>query len=148
VRAAGGPERAKPVANWITTELLREVSGEAGVGEHRIGPARLGELVALIEDGTISGKIGKQVFALMLESDDPPAAIVEREGLVQISDEAAVAAVVDEVIAAHPGQLAAYRAGKTKLLGFFVGQVMKATRGQANPAVLNRLLAERLAPGS
>jgi aspartyl-tRNA(Asn)/glutamyl-tRNA(Gln) amidotransferase subunit B len=145
VRAAGGPERAKPVANWITTELLREVSAEAGVGEHRIGPARLGELVALIEDGTISGKIGKQVFALMLESDEAPAAIVEREGLVQISDETALAQVIDEVVAAHPGQLAAYRAGKTKLLGFFVGQVMKATRGQANPAVLNRLLAERLA---
>jgi aspartyl-tRNA(Asn)/glutamyl-tRNA(Gln) amidotransferase subunit B len=145
VTAAGGVARARPVANWIATELFRELdAGGGSIAGHRITAERLGRLVALIEDGTISGKIAKKVFALMLESDDEPAAIVEGEGLVQITDAGAIESLVDQIIAANPDQVAAYRGGKTKLLGFFVGQVMKASGGRANPGQVNEILRNKL----
>ena len=99
----------------------------------------------MIEAGTISGKMGKKVFATMAERGESPAAIVEREGLVQISDRGQLETIVAEVLAANPAQVAAYRGGKEQLLGYFVGQVMKATRGQANPPLVNELLLAALA---
>jgi aspartyl-tRNA(Asn)/glutamyl-tRNA(Gln) amidotransferase subunit B len=104
----------------------------------------LGRLVALIGKGADFGKIAKEVFAKMFASGASPEEIIEREGLRQISDAASLEKIVDEVIAANPKQAEQYRAGKTAVLGFLVGQVMKATRGQANPALVNQILRNRL----
>ncbi len=144
VAAYGG--EAKAVANWVLSELLRELnkSGERGIGDCPIAPAQLAALVRLVNDGTISGKLGKQVFASMFATGDDPAAIVDREGLRQVSDSGAIEAMCAEVIAANPGQAADYRGGKTKLIGFFVGQVMKASRGQANPQATREMLEQLL----
>jgi Asp-tRNA(Asn)/Glu-tRNA(Gln) amidotransferase B subunit len=107
-------------------------------------PGQLGELLDLIADGTISGRIAKDVFAEMVESGADPAAFVEQKGLRQVSDGGAIEAAVDAALAAHPAQVAQY-AGNPKVLGFFVGQVMKATGGKANPALVNELLRKKLA---
>jgi aspartyl-tRNA(Asn)/glutamyl-tRNA(Gln) amidotransferase subunit B len=109
-----------------------------------IRPAHLARLVALVDDGTISGKIAKDVFERMARSGEDPDTLVRREGLTQVADEAALRAVVDQVIAAQPAAVADFRRGKKQSAAFLVGQVMKATQGKANPQVVNRLLAERL----
>lgn len=147
VAAHGDPDRAaKPLANWVQSELLRELNRDGrDVSACPIQPAHLAELVALIDSGTISGKIAKDVFAIMYRTGDAPAVVVAREGLTQISDEGAIEAVVREVIAANPGQAAAFRGGKDKLLGFFVGQVMKQTGGKANPQLVGDLVRRLLA---
>jgi len=98
----------------------------------------------LIDDKTISGKIAKDVFAEMFATGKTPGAIVKEKGLVQISDRSAIEKIVDEVIAANPGEIKQYRAGKTALLGFFVGQVMKASGGKANPQAVNDILKKKL----
>jgi len=141
---------AKALANWIMSDVIRianetAVEGEADYAKLPITPRQLAGLVALIDDGTISGKIAKSVFPKMVESGDDARTIVEREGLVQVTDESAIVAVVDRVLAANPDKAAEYRAGKDKLFGFFVGQVMKESQGKANPASVNRILKERLA---
>ncbi len=137
----------KAIANWIMSELLRELHGDpAAVAVAPIRPAHLARLVALVDDGTISGKIAKDVFERMWRSGEDPDAIVRREGLTQVADEAALGAVVDQVIAANPGAVADFRKGKKQSVAFLVGQVMKATQGKANPQLVNRLLAERLPP--
>jgi aspartyl-tRNA(Asn)/glutamyl-tRNA(Gln) amidotransferase subunit B len=105
---------------------------------------QLAGLVALIDDNTISGKIAKQVFPKMVGTDDSARAIVDREGLVQVTDEGAIVAVIDAVIAANGDKVAEYRSGKDKLFGFFVGQVMKKSQGRANPASVNRILKDKL----
>jgi aspartyl-tRNA(Asn)/glutamyl-tRNA(Gln) amidotransferase subunit B len=125
VAAYGDTAAAKPVANWIQSELLRELRRDGrDPGACPIAPADLAALVRLVEQGAISGKIAKQVFVEMYRTGDPPAPIIEREGLTQISDESALEAIARSVIEANPGQVAGYRSGKTKLMGFFVGQVM------------------------
>ncbi len=140
---------AKAVSNWVMGDVIR-VANEAAVdaepdfSEPPVTPENLAAMVALIDDGTISGKIAKQVFTKMVETGDAPKAIVEREGLVQVTDEGAIAALVDEVIAANADKVAEYKAGKDKLLGFFVGQVMQKSRGKANPGAVNKLLKEKL----
>jgi aspartyl-tRNA(Asn)/glutamyl-tRNA(Gln) amidotransferase subunit B len=118
-----------------------------GVGIERspVSPERLGSLIDLIADGTISGRLAKDVFAQMVVSGDDPAAIVEAKGLRQVTDEVAIAAAIDTVLAANPDKLVEYRAGRDKLYGFFVGQVMRLTQGKANPALVNRLLKKKLA---
>jgi aspartyl-tRNA(Asn)/glutamyl-tRNA(Gln) amidotransferase subunit B len=137
----------KALANWIMSELLRELAGDpAAVASARVRPAHLARLVALVDDGTISGKIAKDVFERMARSGDDPDAIVRREGLTQVADEGALRAVVDQVVAAHPGAVADFRKGRKQSVAFLVGQVMKATQGKASPQVVNRLLAERLPP--
>ena len=98
----------------------------------------------LITRGELSGKLAKEIFAKMLATGESPRAIMDREGLRQISDAGALAKIVDEVVAANPKQVEQYKAGKATVLGFFVGQVMKATRGQANPAAVNAMLKEKL----
>ena len=142
-RAAGKP---KSVANWVLNELLRELPAAAdrAIEACPIPPANLAGLLALIEDGTISGKIAKDVFEKMYRSGDTAQAIVSREGLTQVADEGALGATVDRVLAEHAKVVEDYRAGKKAALGFLVGQVMKSTDGKANPALANRLLIEKL----
>ncbi|HXH28089.1 MAG TPA: Asp-tRNA(Asn)/Glu-tRNA(Gln) amidotransferase subunit GatB [Candidatus Polarisedimenticolia bacterium] len=141
-RASGD---AKAASNWIGTELLRKLNEtRTGIAEAPLPPARLGALIRLVRDGTISGKIAKEVFEAIYDGGLDPAEVVRQRGLTQMTDEEPIRRAVEQVIAAHPEQLARYRAGKTALLGFFVGQVLKATGGRANPALVNRLLKERL----
>ena len=145
--AGGSP---KTLANWILSEVWRVVrerrlDDALRIESWPVAPASLAALVALIEDGTISGKIAKTVFEEMTTTGEAPAKIVESRGLRQVSDEGAITSAVDEVLASHPDKVAELRGGKEKLLGFFVGQVMKATAGKANPALVNQIIARRLA---
>jgi aspartyl-tRNA(Asn)/glutamyl-tRNA(Gln) amidotransferase subunit B len=114
------------------------------ISASRVSPQELCALLARIVDATISGKIAKDVFETMWLEQKPADAIIEASGLKQITDAGAIGGVIDAVIAANPQQLADYRSGKDKLFGFFVGQVMKATGGKANPAQLNELLKAKL----
>ncbi len=104
----------------------------------------MGELVALIAQGKINGKIAKDIFPKMAVADEAPETIVKREGVESISDEGALGKIIDEVIAANPKQVEQYRGGKQQVIGFLVGQVMKNSRGQADPAVVNRMFKEKL----
>jgi aspartyl-tRNA(Asn)/glutamyl-tRNA(Gln) amidotransferase subunit B len=137
---------AKPVANWVMGELSAKLN-EADLDPSRspVGPARLGGLLARIHDGTISGKIAKEVFDAMWAGEGEADAIIERKGLRQISDAGAIEAIVAGVLAANPKQVEDYRAGKEKAFNSLVGQVMKATKGKANPAQVNELLRKKLA---
>jgi aspartyl-tRNA(Asn)/glutamyl-tRNA(Gln) amidotransferase subunit B len=136
----------KAISNWVMTELLRELGGddEAAVVRSPIAPAHLAGLVRLIDDGTISGKIAKDVFARMLAGGGDPAEIVRREGLTQVADTGALEAMVDQAIAANPKAVADFRGGKTAAAKALVGQVMKASGGKANPAMVDRLVQEKL----
>ncbi len=141
-RASGNPKAA---SNWVMTEVLRKLKqDEQGLGSCPVPPAHLGQMIRLLDGGTISGKIAKDLFERMWLSGEPPEAIVARAGLIQVNDEAALQAVIAEVVTESPDQLAAYRNGKTSTLGWFVGQVMKRTEGKANPQVVNRLLKQAL----
>ena len=143
VAAASGNGRA--AAGWVLTEVLRKVREEKiGLDRVPLEPARLAALVRLVDGGTISGKTAKDLFEEIWASGGDPAVIVRERGLGQVSDEGAIAAAVDAVLAANPGQVATFRAGKTGVLGFLVGQVLKATGGKANPALVNRLIKDRL----
>ncbi len=131
------------------TEVLRKLKDdERPLAGCPVSPTALAELVRLIDAGTISGKIAKDVFEKMWAGGEGPAAIVEREGLTQVSDEGALRAMVAELVAGSPAQAESYRAGKTAALGWFVGQVMKKTGGRANPQVVNALLREALGGGA
>ena len=135
----------KVVSNWVMGDLLRELNhANHSPDEASVTPAHLAELLRLIDDGTISGKIAKTVFEDMYRTGKRPGDIVAEQGLVQMSDSDALQEVISQVVAEHPEQVAAYRAGKEKLLGFFVGQAMKATQGKANPAMVNTLLKQLL----
>jgi aspartyl-tRNA(Asn)/glutamyl-tRNA(Gln) amidotransferase subunit B len=139
----------KAISNWVMESVLRIVREQKLDERLRItawpvAPENLAGLVALIDEGTISGKIAKTVFEEMVASGKPPAAIVAERGLVQVTDRGAIDAAVERVLAAHPDKVADYRGGKDKLFGFFVGQVMKATEGKANPKQVNELLQKRL----
>ncbi|MCI5159726.1 MAG: Asp-tRNA(Asn)/Glu-tRNA(Gln) amidotransferase subunit GatB, partial [Candidatus Electrothrix sp. AUS1_2] len=133
----------KKVSNFITTELLREYGPEQ-INECRVAAPQLAALLLMVEKNTISGKIAKTVFADMLASGDDPEKIVKDKGLVQMSDEGELVAIVREIIAANPEQAQQFRDGKTKVMGFFVGQLMQKTKGKANPQMANKLFAEEL----
>ncbi|HVN95955.1 MAG TPA: Asp-tRNA(Asn)/Glu-tRNA(Gln) amidotransferase subunit GatB [Syntrophorhabdaceae bacterium] len=135
----------KTVSNWIMTELLREFK-ESNISpkDSPLAPEHLAELLMLVRDGTISNKIAKDIFPEAFKTGTSPKTIVREKGLIQISDENALQATIDQIIARSPKELADYRAGKDKLIGFFVGQVMKETKGKANPKLLNELLLRRL----
>jgi aspartyl-tRNA(Asn)/glutamyl-tRNA(Gln) amidotransferase subunit B len=137
---------SKAISNWIMTELLREVGGEEETSLTRspVTPSRLAALVRLIDEGTISGKIAKDVFARMVASGEDPVAIVQREGLTQVADTGALQALVEQAIAANPKAVADFKAGKTAAARALVGQVMKASSGKANPAMVDRLVQEKL----
>ncbi|MGZ8847048.1 MAG: Asp-tRNA(Asn)/Glu-tRNA(Gln) amidotransferase subunit GatB, partial [Pyrinomonadaceae bacterium] len=143
VEASGGNARA--TANWLRSELLRELEN-AGLtaGKSPIPAAELGALVRIIDEGKISGKQGKDVLVEMFATGKPAATVIEERGLVQVSDTGEIDRVIDEVIAASPNQLEQYRSGKETLFGFFVGQVMKASKGKANPKIVNERLREKL----
>lgn len=136
---------AKAAANWVMGDLLAYLNaGGLELDDVKLTGQGLGEMIGLLENGTISGKIAKTVFKAMLETGKLPGAIVEEQGLVQISDEGALLGIVDEVIGRNPQSVEDFRAGKDKAIGFFVGQIMKETKGKANPALVNKLLMERL----
>ncbi len=133
----------KKLANFMGTELLREFGPEA-IGDCPVPPASLARLLNLVAQGTISGKIAKQVFAEMVSHGGEPDAIVKARGLVQMSDEGELLLLVREIIQAHPEQAHQFKAGKTKVIGFFVGQLMQKTRGKANPQLANKLFQQEL----
>ncbi|WP_054957396.1 Asp-tRNA(Asn)/Glu-tRNA(Gln) amidotransferase subunit GatB [Paenibacillus dakarensis] len=136
---------AKSVSNWIMGDLMGYMNANnLELSQVKITGQGLGEMIGLIEKGTISSKIAKTVFKAMLESGKLPQAIVEEQGLVQISDEGAIKAIVEQVVAANPQSVEDYKAGKQKAIGFLVGQVMKESKGKANPALVNKLLVEVL----
>ena len=136
---------AKAVSNWVMGDILRVLNEKKlDIDECPVSPSQLARMVGLIDDGTISGKIAKQVFDIMAESGKDPDVIVKEEGLRQITDSGTIETTVDEVIAANPKEAEGYRNGKTKLIGFFVGQVMQATGGKANPQAVQQILKEKL----
>jgi aspartyl-tRNA(Asn)/glutamyl-tRNA(Gln) amidotransferase subunit B len=135
----------KQVSNWIMGDLLRLLKDDdKEVEECPLSPRQLAEMLSLIKDGTISGKIAKTVFEEMYKSGKAAREIVQEQGLVQITDESAVTQAVEEVLKTHPKEVAEYKSGKEKLFGFFVGQAMKATQGKANPQLVNDILKRRL----
>ena len=142
-------EEAKLAANWVMGELAAALNRDGiAISASKLEAPVLAGLLRRVVDGTISGKLAKDVFEGMWSGEGDADAVIEQRGLRQISDPDAIAKIVDEVIAANPAQLADYRSGKDKLFGYFVGQAMKATKGKANPAELNRLLKAKLAGGA
>ncbi|MBQ8755117.1 MAG: Asp-tRNA(Asn)/Glu-tRNA(Gln) amidotransferase subunit GatB [Lentisphaeria bacterium] len=146
-KAAAKSSNPQLIANWIGSELLRELgNAKISIGECKITPDALAELVTLIEKKTINGKIAKEVFAEMFANGGMPEAIVKEKGLVQVADSGAIAAIAAEAIAANPKQVEQYKAGNERVLQFFVGQVMKLSKGKANPQMaaeeLKKLLQE------
>jgi len=143
VKASGG--ETKLVANWVMGELSASLNKEGlDIIDAPVSAERLGGLVMRIADQSISGKIAKQVLEFMWGSDDSADTVIEREGLKQISDTGALEKMIDDLMAANMPQVEQFRAGKTKMIGFFVGQLMKQTQGKANPQELNKLLQEKL----
>jgi len=143
--AVAAYDQPKKICNWIMSELARELNeARKSAQESPLPPANLARLVRLVEEGTISGKIGKQIFPELFATGSDPEELVKAKGLVQISDTSALEAALDKVLADSPAEVEAYRGGKTKLMGFFVGQVMKATKGQANPGLVNEMLRKKL----
>lgn len=135
----------KTVANWVMGDLSRLLNARnLDITECPVKPGQLGSMLELLNKGTISGKIAKQVFEEMFETGKDAEAIVKEKGLIQISDESELIKIVEKVLTDNPGPVEDYRSGKKKALGFLVGQVMKATRGKANPQLVNKLLKERL----
>jgi aspartyl-tRNA(Asn)/glutamyl-tRNA(Gln) amidotransferase subunit B len=144
-RVSGDPKTA---ANWVMGDLMGALKAEGKeIGDSPVSAAHLGELVGMIAKGELSGKLAKEVFPKMIETGYAPAAIVEREGLKQISDSGALEQAVEEVIAQNPKQVDQYRGGKTTVINFLVGQVMRATRGQANVAVVTEIFKRKLGSG-
>jgi aspartyl-tRNA(Asn)/glutamyl-tRNA(Gln) amidotransferase subunit B len=136
---------AKLAANWVIGEFFAALNAAGGdITSPPVSAQALGGLIDLIADGTISGRIAKEVFEAMVETGKDAAAIVEEKGLKQVSDTGAIEAAIDEVLAANGDKVADYKGGKDKLFGFFVGQTMKATQGKANPKVVNEILRKKL----
>jgi aspartyl-tRNA(Asn)/glutamyl-tRNA(Gln) amidotransferase subunit B len=143
VTLASGDARA--AANWVMGDLMGALKAAGkDIENSPVSPEHLGELLQLVGSGEISNKLAKEIFPKMFASGEAAPAIIEREGLKQISDTGALEKIVDDVIAANPKQFEQYRAGKTTVMGFFVGQIMRATKGQANPTAVNELLKKKL----
>ena len=139
------PDSYKSVSNWVMTDVLRVVNeGHTALFEFPVAPKHLAEMVDLISSGVISGKIAKDIFDEMMKTREHPKVIVERKGLVQMSDAGAIEKVVDEVLAKNTAQREQYKLGRSQLFGFFVGEVMKATKGKANPKIVNDILKSKL----
>jgi aspartyl-tRNA(Asn)/glutamyl-tRNA(Gln) amidotransferase subunit B len=136
---------AKTCANWIMGDVLRKLKETGGsIADVPVSPQLLSGLVARIADNTISGKIAKTVFEKMWQSGQSSDQIIKAEGLIQVTDTGAIEDLVDDVIAANPDQVAEYLGGKDKLISFFVGKVMQASQGKANPGMVNQLLKKKL----
>ncbi|MCU7959063.1 MAG: Asp-tRNA(Asn)/Glu-tRNA(Gln) amidotransferase subunit GatB [gamma proteobacterium symbiont of Bathyaustriella thionipta] len=144
VKAANG--EAKLAANWVMGELSASLNRQGmDIEQSPLSAEQLGGMLLRISDNTISGKIAKQVFEAMWNGEGDADSVIEKQGLKQITDSGAIESIIDDIMAANPGQLQQYRSGKDKLFGFFVGQVMKATQGKANPRQVNELLKSKLA---
>ena len=142
VKASANPRAA---ANWIRSELMRELeTARVSAADSPVAAKDLGALIRLIDDGKISGKQAKDVLVEMVKSGKGAEAVVEEQGLVQVSDSGEIDSLIEDVILANPEQLANYRAGKEALFGFFVGQVIKASKGKANPKIVNERLRAKL----
>jgi aspartyl-tRNA(Asn)/glutamyl-tRNA(Gln) amidotransferase subunit B len=141
----GGPDAAKKVANWLNGDVAR-LANDTGLApaQWKLAPGQLAAILRLVDAGTIGGPGAKQVLDAVFRTGAEPARVVEEKGLAQVSDEGAIEAAVDRVLAANPGEVEKHRSGKKNLLGFFVGQVMKETKGKGNPAVVNALLKKKL----
>jgi len=139
-------DEPKAVSNWIMGHVLRELNKEGAppVSEAPVTPKHLAGMLGLVKQGTISANAAKEVFEAMWATGATPEAVVEEKGLTQITDTSALEAAVDAVLAANPAEVDAYRGGKTKLIGFFVGQVMRAAKGKGNPQAVNELVAKKL----
>jgi aspartyl-tRNA(Asn)/glutamyl-tRNA(Gln) amidotransferase subunit B len=137
---------AKAVSNWIMSELLRALPGDddEAIATSAVTPVRLAGLLRLVDDGTISGKIAKDVFDKMIRSSEDAETIVRREGLIQVTDTAALAAIIDRIVAENPKPLADWKKGRKEAAKAYVGLIMKATQGKANPGLVNRLLEDKL----
>ena len=135
----------KAGASWLTVELQGRFSEGQSVMNSPVSADKLGTLIKAIEAGDISGKAGKQVLDYLMENDDSVEAVIEKLGLKQVSDDGAILAIIDEILAGNADKVAEYKAGKEKMFAFFVGQTMKASKGSANPQIVNKLLKERLA---
>jgi len=136
---------AKQAANWVMGDLFAALNRRGiGIEASPVSAEALGEMIDLIADGTISGRLAKDVFSVMVETGERPGKIVAERGLKQVTDTGAIEAAIDVMLAANADKVAEYRSGKDKLYGFFVGQVMKATGGKANPATLNEILKRKL----
>ncbi|MEO5362703.1 MAG: Asp-tRNA(Asn)/Glu-tRNA(Gln) amidotransferase subunit GatB [Magnetococcus sp. DMHC-8] len=143
--ATEGHPNPRMAANWVTVELGGRLNKDnREIAQSPLSARQLGKLVAMIQQGTLSGKMAKEIFETLYTDGGDPQQIVEQQGLRQVTDGATIAAAVEQVLAAHPEDVAQYRAGKGKVLGFLVGQIMKATQGKANPALVNQLLLTRL----
>jgi aspartyl-tRNA(Asn)/glutamyl-tRNA(Gln) amidotransferase subunit B len=139
------PGDAKKVTNWVVGELLPFChESETEACEVKLVPEKLAALLSLVDDGTISVKIGKDIFRDLCASGDDPAEYVKAKGLVQVSDTSELEAMVDQVIADNPSEVEAFKGGKKKLMGFFMGQVMRLSKGQANPGVVTQLFNKKL----
>jgi aspartyl-tRNA(Asn)/glutamyl-tRNA(Gln) amidotransferase subunit B len=138
----GDPKR---VSNWVMNDVLRMIrEDDTSAGELGLRPDELAEIIALVEEGTISSSVGKDLLAQVRSSDRSPAQIVEEEGLAQVSDAGELGAVAAQILEANPDKVAAYQAGKTGLMGWFVGQMMKETGGQADPKIANEIFGDLL----
>jgi aspartyl-tRNA(Asn)/glutamyl-tRNA(Gln) amidotransferase subunit B len=135
--------QAKKAANWIMTELLKVLKGES-ITKCKVAPRQLAALFVLVDQGTINGKIAKTVFAAMMQSGEDPQTVVLQQNLAQVADEEELLQQVRGILGDFPQQVEDYRNGKTKLLGFFVGQLMQRTKGKANPALANDLFTREL----
>jgi aspartyl-tRNA(Asn)/glutamyl-tRNA(Gln) amidotransferase subunit B len=136
----------KTVSNWVMGELLRELNhSDTPVEASPISPERFVSLLKVVDNGTISLKVARDLFPELYASGKSPEQLVQEKGLTQVSDEGALETIIDEVMAKSPAQLAQYRSGKDQVLGFFVGQVLKASGGKANPGKVNELLKRKLA---
>ncbi|MDO8948200.1 MAG: Asp-tRNA(Asn)/Glu-tRNA(Gln) amidotransferase subunit GatB [Desulfocapsaceae bacterium] len=142
--AAKTCNQPKKVSNWMMTELMRELKGEE-LSTCKVSAEQLGSLVNMVETGTISGKIAKTVFLEMMASGKGPKTVVEEQNLGQVSNESELLTIVRQIIADNPGQVTDFKGGKTKLMSYFVGQLMQKTKGQANPALANKLFTQELA---
>jgi len=135
----------KTISNWVMGDLLRDLKKEGrDITECPVSPAALIELLKLIESGTISGNIAKGVFEEMYQTQNSATSIVEKKGLKQITDSSAIEKIVEEVLQANPSQVEELKGGKEKVLGFLVGQVMKLSKGKANPGMVNKLIKEKI----
>ena len=138
-------ETAKAVSNWVMTDVLRVVSGrKIDIRHFPVSPSNLATMIGMIVDGTISGKIAKEVFEEMVISGDDPRTIVKTRGLIQVSDQGAIDAAVEAVIKGNGSQVGKYLAGNEKVFGFLVGETMKLMKGKANPKMVNDILMQRL----
>ncbi len=139
------PKSPKSIANWIINELLGKLNEKnINISDSPVKPSHIAELVELIDKGDISTKIAKQVFEEVFKTSKSPKQIVEEKGLKQVSDEGEIRKIIEEIIAKHPKEVEKYKSGNKKIMGFFVGQVMKATKGKANPKIVNKILNEIL----